>query len=115
MHRAFVYLLRRFVFRIKVFLEHWYVKSARLYFNFIVNQLERIDRFFAWRITLRNLFQPLYGDYSVIGYVLGFVIRVIRLGFGGVAYLVIFVFVIGAYLVWLLIPPFLVIGIALNI
>ncbi len=114
MYKALLYLVRRFFFRIKIFLGHWYVKSARIYSNFVLNQLERLDRLLAWRITLRNLFQPLYGDFSLIGYVLGFCFRVVRLIFGSIVYLAVFIIALGVYIFWLIIPPFVVLGIIIG-
>lgn len=104
---AIAYVVRRFLHRIAEFLRHWYVKSARIYFNFILNRLERLDYFFAWRITARHLFQPLYRDYSLVGYVLGFVFRSIRLVVAGGIYVVLFTLALGCYVVWLVLPPLL--------
>ncbi len=103
-----VYLIRRFFHRIFEFLRHWYVKSFKIYSNFVLDRLERIDRVLAWRINLHYLFQPLYRDYSVLGYILGFILRFLRLIITGLVYLIIFGLFILAYLVWLLIPVFVV-------
>lgn len=111
---AFVFLGGRFFYRIFEFLRHWYVKSARVYSNFVIERLERLDRYLAWRITFKNLFQPLYKDYSVVGYVLGFLFRSIRLVFGGFVYLIFFFVAILLYIIWLLTPPYLVWRIITN-
>lgn len=101
---ALVYLIRRFFFRIVEFLRHWYVKSFKIYSNFVFDQLQKMDRTLAWRVNVRYLFQPLYKDYSIIGYVLGFILRISRLLGISAIYLVIFLFVIAVYVVWLMIP-----------
>lgn len=111
MYGAIFYLARRFLYRIGTFAQHWYVKSGRVYANFILNRLEKIDYYFAWRITLRNLFQPLYKDYSLIGYAMGFVFRLFRLAAASVVYLFIFTIAFGLYVLWLLVPPILILGI----
>ncbi|KKU91543.1 MAG: hypothetical protein UY23_C0001G0149 [Candidatus Jorgensenbacteria bacterium GW2011_GWA1_48_11] len=105
---ALAYLGERFFYRLFEFLRHWYVKSARVYSNFVIDRLERLDRYLAWRITLKNLFQPLYKDYSVIGYVLGFIFRFFRLIFGGFVYLIFFAVATLLYVFWILTPPYLV-------
>lgn len=104
---ALVYLSERFFYRIFEFLRHWYVKSVRLYSNFVVDRLEAIDRVLAWRITFKNLFQPLYKDYSFVGHVLGFSFRAGRLIVGGFVYLIVFSVAIALYVIWILIPPYL--------
>ncbi|MFH0806613.1 MAG: hypothetical protein V1885_02735 [Candidatus Brennerbacteria bacterium] len=109
MSAALIYVFRRAVYRIAEFLRHWYVKSAKIYFNFVLNRLERLDYFFAWRITARHLFHPLYGDYSIVGYVLGFMFRSLRFLVASAIYAVFLVVALGAYIVWLLIPPLLLV------
>lgn len=103
-----VYLIRRFFYRIYDFLRHWYVKSAKIYSNFVLDRLAKIDRVLAWRINLQYLFQPLYKDYTIIGYGMGFLLRLLRLIGTGFVYLVIFAIAILIYLVWLLIPILIV-------
>ena len=105
---ALVYVFQRLFYRIGDFLRHWYIKSAKKYWTSVIDQLQEIDYTLAWRITLKNLFQPLYGDYSVIGYVLGFLFRGARLVITSAIYLVIFVFAFGVYAAWLAIPPFII-------
>jgi hypothetical protein len=105
---ALGYLAQRFVYRIGDFLRHWYIKSVRIYWNAVMNWLQEIDRTLAWRITAQNLFSPLYGDFSPIGYVFGFLFRFIRLAIGGVVYVVLFGCAALAYAVWVAIPPYLI-------
>jgi len=105
---ALVYLIQRFFYRIIEFLRHWYVKSLRYYSDFCLNVFERLDRFFAWRITLRNILKPLYGDYSIIGYVMGFIFRSARFILASLIYLFLFVVSVAAYLIWVFLPVVLV-------
>jgi hypothetical protein len=104
---ALAYLVRRFFYRIIDFLRHWYIRSAKMYSNFVLDRLARIDRVLAWRVNLKYLFQPLYRDYSVIGYVMGFLLRSLRLAGISVIYLFIFAIAIFVYVVWLLAPIFI--------
>lgn len=108
MYFVLAYLAERALYRIVEFLRHWYVKSLRIYSNFILNRLEGLDRFFAWRITFRHLLQPLYKDYSFFGYVLGFVFRFLRLLAASLVYALVFAFAVVCYIVWLLVPPYIV-------
>ena len=109
MGAALTYVGRRAVYRIAEFLRHWYIKSAKIYFNFVLERLERLDYFFAWRITARHLFQPLYRDYSLVGYALGFFFRSGRLFVASAVYVVLFAFALGCYVIWLIFPPLLLI------
>lgn len=102
------YLLGRALYRAKEFLRHWYVKSARIYSNFVLERFERMDHVLAWKITAKHLFQPLYKDYSVAGYVLGFLFRFVRLLAASAVYAVAFVLAVALYLAWLALPAFIV-------
>ena len=101
---ALTYLIQRFFYRIVEFLRHWYVKSFKIYSNFILDELQKMDRTLAWRVNVRYLFQPLYKDYSIGGYVLGFILRVSRLLGISIIYLAVFLIAIAVYVVWLMIP-----------
>ena len=101
---ALVYLIRRFFFRVVEFLRHWYVKSFRIYSNFVLDELQKMDRTLAWRVNVRYLFQPLYKEYYIICYVLVFILIIVRLLGISIIYLVVFLFVIVAYVIWLMIP-----------
>ncbi len=105
---VFTYLFNRFVYRIKEFFRHWYIKSFFIYSQFVVSQLEKLDRFLAFKITLRYLFKPLYQDYSFLGYILGFIFRVCRLVFGGIIYAVVFALAVALYIIWLATPIYVV-------
>jgi len=103
-----IYLVRRFFYRVFEFLRHWYVKSFSIYSHTVINFLEQLDKFFALRVTLRHLFQPLYKDYSFIGYVLGFFFRIWRVIIASLIYAIIIVVAIFFYVVWLLTPVYII-------
>ncbi len=107
MNFSVVYLVERFIYRIFEFLRHWYVRSARIYSNFILTKFERLDRRLALVVTLKNLFQPLYKDYTIIGYIIGFIFRSIRIIVASVVYIIFFSVAAIVYLIWLVVPPIL--------
>lgn len=111
---ALVYIVWRCAYRIGEFFRHWYVTSAKVYWNWVVNQFAELDYTLAWRVTARNLLKPLYGDYSVPGYVIGFFFRSFRLIVGGIVYVFVFALTLTLYIAWLLLPPFIVLRIVLN-
>jgi len=75
-----------------------------MYSNFVLDKLAGVDRVLAWRVNFKYLFQPLYQDRSLVGYVLGFILRSLRLAGISLIYLLIFAAAILVYLVWLSIP-----------
>jgi len=109
MNFSLVYLVNRFFYRIFDFVRDWYWGSFSFIGRQLINFLESLDQIFAWRITVRNLFQPLYQDHSIIGHTLGFIFRSARIFMGSVIYLVIFVFTAVLYLIWAAIPIYILV------
>ena len=104
----FLYFFNRFTFRLKEFLRHWYINSFFVYSQLVFSQLEKLDRFFAFKITWRYFFQPLYQDRTILGRILGFIFRLQRLLVGGLVYLVIILMAAGFYLIWLAFPVYII-------
>ncbi len=102
------YIIQRAVYRILDFLRHWYFKSAKMYWHFVINQFEKIDYTLAWKITLKYLFTPLYKDYSTLGYILGFILRSGRLVVASFIYAILFALAGIVYVIWLLIPVIII-------
>jgi hypothetical protein len=106
---AFVsYFFTRLLYRLLDFLRHWYFDSFKIYSHFIISLLEKFDRKIAFKITLRNLFRPLYQDASLIGYILGFFFRSGRLIMGGIVYVIFLSIAILFYLAWLITPLYII-------
>ena len=105
---SLVYLVHRFFYRIYQFLHHWYIGGFMWFVRHTIDLLEALDRFFAFRVTLRYWFKPLYQDYTVIGYLLGFIFRTGRLMFGGILYLLILFIAVLLYVIWAATPILIV-------
>jgi hypothetical protein len=105
---AFSYAISRLFFHVTLSLRHWYYDSFFLYVHFGVGLFRRMDRHLAFVLTLRHFFEPLYQDYSVIGYVFGFVFRTLRLMLGAAIYLVLIPPFIALFIAWALIPVWVV-------
>lgn len=103
-----IYLLRHAVYRIVEFFRHWYIHGFLRAGDWTIGFLERLDKWFALRITLKNIFKPLYQDYSFIGYIWGFIFRSARLFAGGIIYIVIILAAIGLYAIWAALPIFII-------
>jgi len=101
---ALIYLVSRFFYRIAEFLRHWYQDGFFFFSRRLVDFLERLDRYFAFKITLRFLFQPLFQNYTFVGYILGFIFRGFRLLVAGFVYLLTILAWLVVYLLWAFIP-----------
>lgn len=109
-----VYILNRYLFRIYYFLYHWYARGFRKIANWAINFLEKLDYKFALRINLKNIFQPLFQDYSIMGHALGFISRSIRIIVASIIYALFIIFCIALYLAWAAIPVFTIYQIIVN-
>lgn len=108
MGSALLYLGRQFIFRIAEFFRHWYVDGLRFIAREATNLLESLDRFFAWKVTAKNLFQPLYQDHTVIGHTVGFLFRAARLTAGSALYACVISVALFSGIFWALIPIFII-------
>jgi hypothetical protein len=70
--------------------------------------MRRIDTVFALKITVRNFFVPLYNDRTILGYILGVVLRSARVIVSVPIYVGVWMICVGCALVWMSIPPFLI-------
>jgi hypothetical protein len=71
------------------------------------DQIYHWDKTLKFKAHLRNLTKPLYGDYTLIGYLVAFPYRVLRIFFGLLIYFFIFIFYLIFLLAWLFLPIFL--------
>ncbi len=108
MNFAPTYLIYRFFYRIIQFFHDWYVHGSRNAGHWFISILERLDHIFAVRITLLHFFHPLYGDYTIIGRILGIIFRFLRILIGGIIYILISAIAAACYLIWLSIPLILI-------
>ena len=101
---SFVYLAYRFTYQIISFFRHWYVDGALALVRVFLESLESMDRSFAVAITVRHFWAPLYGDYSIVGRILGGVFRSFRIFIGGIVYVGWTIFFAAVMLFWFAIP-----------
>ncbi len=112
---SLVYIFSHLGRRISDFFRHWYVDGFYKAVHWTLNFLERMDQYFALRITVKNWFQPLYQDYTFIGYLWGFVFRTIRIAAGSAAYLFLIAIAAALFAVWALIPIYVIYQIIFNL
>ena len=103
-----IYLVQKFFYRIFKFVYNWYVGGFWAVGHGAITIFEGIDQYFAFKITLKHLFQPLYQDRTILGYILGFIFRTFRVLMGMVVYAALFLIVAGIYILWAGIPIYIV-------
>lgn len=104
MNFALGYIVERAFFRFADFFHHWYIDASKVFIHVYFFQLEQMDQTFAVKTTLRHFFEPLYGDYSYIGRILGFVFRPLRVLLGGIFYFFWTMLWFLIYISWLALP-----------
>lgn len=112
---SLVYLLTHLGRRVLDFFRHWYYHGFLRAIHWSYNILERLDRIFALRITLKNWLQPLFQDYSAIGYLWGFLFRTARISVALAVYGIFIIFAFGLFLAWAAIPPYVIYKILINL
>lgn len=105
---VFVFLLKTLYFRIVYFFRNWYLGGFYWFKGKGQRLIRNLENNLSIKINLRYMFQPLYQEYNIYGYVLGFIFRFIRVVLGSVLYLLIILFFGILYIIWALIPIFFV-------
>lgn len=86
----------------------WYIGVPRRFFLFLRNLTIYLDQTTTATLMLRLLLTPLFGDETVIGYLLAFIFRILR-GLGGLLLIIVTdLALLAFFLAWLLLPVFIV-------
>ena len=101
---AIWYFVRSLAFSIVFFLKHWYLDGFFAVARAVGLILGSLEKSLALKINLYFIFEPLYQERNIYGYVIGFLYRSFKLFFGGLLYAVIVLCGVGAYALWALIP-----------
>jgi len=112
---SIVYLAWRLLYRFLDFFHHWYIDGSRAFGRRFMAALTAADRSLAVAITLRHFFEPLYGDYSIVGRILGIVFRSVRVAIGCVCYFFLALAFALVYVIWIAIPAIIIFYVAKNI
>lgn len=101
------YLIFQIARRIAVFFRRWYIDFSRAYWARVIERATFFDKAFAIKIMWKTLLQPLWGDYTPIGRIMGFFFRTARI-LAAVPFF--FLYFGAAFLVWaawLMVPAYL--------
>lgn len=106
-----IYFFSSFLNSLQVFLKDvlffpvwWYSFGVRNVFNWALKSSANLARRLAFVILLRNLFRPLYGDYSKVGLVIGFIFRIVYFVIISIVQLIGMAFLFLLVLLWLALP-----------
>jgi hypothetical protein len=91
-----------------IFLRRWYVDASERFWAMTIEKSAAIDRVFAIKIMFRTITQPLYGDYSVIGRIIGPIFRASRILIALPIFAAYFAAAFALWTAWLAIPPYLI-------
>lgn len=103
-----IYLFKQVIFRLESFISHWYLGAGAFWWGKFLKVLSRLDKTFAVHITLKHWLEPLYQDRTIMGYILGFIFRTSRIIIGAVVYFFIGILFFLVFLVWALVPIYLI-------
>ncbi len=97
------------------FFYFWYVQSSKDFWNKEVAFLKQIEKDLGMLINLKLIFQPIFGDYSYMGRVIGPILRLGRVLIGFIIMVVSVFAVILIYLIWIILPPLAFLMVMLNL
>ncbi len=79
----------------------WYSRGIKLYWSWSWGKIKRVEDILAFSVLLKNIYRPLYGDYSFVGILIGPVIRLFWLSIIGPALLGVVIFFLGLFGIYL--------------
>ena len=86
------------------FLYFWYIRGTKNFLRGEISVIEGVERDIGILINLKLVFQPIYGDYSILGKVIGPILRLGRVFFGFVLVVFLSIIIVVLYVLWLLLP-----------
>lgn len=101
---ALSYLVQLALSRIAGFFVHWYADGTHAFRARYRSISKTLEDMVASRAMLHLLFRPLYGDYSIVGRIIGPVFRLGRLVLGGIAHLALWLAFFLLWLAWIALP-----------
>ncbi len=97
------------------FFYFWYVSSSKSFWRKEIGFIKGIERDIGVFINLKLLFQPIFGDYSYMGRVIGPIFRLGRVLIGFIIMIISIAVILGIYLIWIILPPLAFLMAVLNL
>ena len=111
----FINLPIKFVKGINQFFWFWYVQSSKDFWHREIAFIKGVERDIGVMINLKLITQPIFGDYTYAGRVIGPIFRLGRVLIGFVIMSVSIFIVILIYLIWIILPPLAFLMVILNL
>jgi hypothetical protein len=99
-----IYLFKTLFFRITMFFKRWYWGGFFAVYGQALRFARAVSSSFDPRLNALFLFKPLYQEYNIVGYILGFVVRGAKLCIGSILYVVVFAIALVVYVFWAFVP-----------
>jgi len=109
------YIFKEIIFDIIYFPFWWYTTGVKKAAIFFINEVIDWSNRLSLRILFKNMFKPMYGDYSRSGRVISLFMRLIVFGFKLIFMVIWLVILLFLFLLWIALPIFIVYMIYLNI
>ena len=93
----------------------WYVQSSKDFWNREISFIRGIERDIGVMINLKLITQPIFGDYSYMGRIIGPIFRLGRVLIGTIIMTASIFVVIIIYLIWIILPPLTFLMVMLNL
>ncbi|MFH0853094.1 MAG: hypothetical protein V1853_01700 [bacterium] len=104
-HYSVTFLLKELLFDVAMFPVWWYSSGLKKVAQFWLRGVLKHAEQLSLKIWLKNMFTPMYGDYTKSGKAISFFLRIIVLFYRTVA-LIIWVAVFSVFVIlWALLPP----------
>ena len=97
------------------FFSFWYVRSSKAFWRKEISFIKGIERDMGVLINLKLIFQPIFGDYSYMGRVIGPIFRMSRVLIGFIIMAISIVAVTAIYFIWIILPPLAFLMVFLNL
>ena len=111
----FINLPIKFVKGINQSFYFWYVQSSKDFWHREIAFIKGVERDIGVMINLKLITQPIFGDYTYAGRVIGPIFRLSRVLIGFVIMIASIFIVILIYLIWIILPPLAFLMVILNL
>lgn len=113
--RAFTFIFRELIIDVLRFPVWWYSTGTVNVFRRIGHEIADWGARLSLRILLRNMFKPMYGDYTRSGRAISFFMRLMVFGAKSIVFVIWTVILSALGILWLVLPLAIVYLIYLNI
>lgn len=102
--RSLTFIFRELLFDAFRFPIWWYTAGAAKVFRYTVHEIADWSARLSLRIMWRNMFKPMYGDYTRSGRAISFFMRLIVFGAKSIVFVIWSVLLLTVSVVWLALP-----------